>query len=819
MSYATDRQKFDQERFHIVELDVPRCSRQFGVAPCLATGAACFNTAGTCTYRAALELSELTTYRFCSATAPLPPTATTASGGNATTAVTFDTGISLPFGGAAGGNPDVMIPSLSADPRVTDPTLDLEGGLGVRGKVSISLVDHPFGDDQFNADPYLTSRSYDPLEQGTFWSKFRARDPYFVGRTLRVYDGFVVDGAVRKSDMRRQTFVVENIDVGDGSATITGKDLLKLADNDRAKFPRATNAQLASAISAGDTSLTVSYFGLDLDSALPLAGGKIRIDDEVMSYASRSGGVLSGLVRGVNNTPAASHDAEASVQLCREFNAQAHVIIATLLTEGAGIDPAFLPLSQWAAEIAAEYPSNLNGIITEPTGVQDLLKEICATAQTYLWWDPETQTVQLRVSKKPVVTGSIVTDEANILAGSYKATEKPEMRISQVWVYYGIRNPVTDLEDAANYELLHVRADLPSETPEEYGTQRVRVIYSRWITRNNKTAAVALATKLGQRFGKGVREITVELPLRDLNWGLGDTLGIRHRLTTDATGAPLTVYGQITARAVSNTVSYTALEHPLAAIDGDEGGFTLYPQTTITNTAPAASLRALYDDPAVGRFPPGTIPPPTGVVFIVEAGVVLAGRPGVLVGDWSDLELAAGYPIPLELRIAGSVTGHGGAGGDAGAYQTDGQDGGNAIEAHYPIEIVMVTAESLIGAGGGGGGSHSYVTGDTGSLLFCGGGGGASFGATGSGAHPARPLAALTTGAPGVTLSGGGPSGVKTGSSGAGGALGLPGLVGVKADPSAALTAGGAAGAAIITNGHAVTVTNSVGATVIGGII
>ena len=783
------------EKIFIVELDVPICSRTFGVGPCEATGEPCFNTSGTCKFRAALDTLGLPqTYRFCTNMAPLP--------------LQVDTKTAL-------------LPSLAADPRITAPQLDLSGGLGVRGAATIELIDHPFDDRQFNADPYVDTRTYDPYEQGTFWTKYRARDPYYVGRTIRVIEGEVIGGEINPSYLSTKTYIVEQIKQSDGRVTISAKDVLKLADDKRAKYPLATNAELDGAISSGSSSLTVIYSGADIDTALPDTGGIVRIDDELMTYTSRTGLTLSGLTRGQYGTQADAHSDEADVQLAVEFDDQLHLIIQELLTVGAGISSTFIPIGTWAAEVNNQYATKINGVIAEPTGVNKLLKEISDTTQSYLWWDAESRTIQLRISKPP--TGaSTIYDADTLLAGSYSVKDKPDARISQVWVYYGVRNPVRDLDEASNYELLHVRADLDSESREEYDSQRVRKIFSRWINRNNKTAAVILASKLGQRFGKTPREVALTVPAQG-GLGpveLGDTFGVTHRLATDAFGNPELIYFQTAQRSEGDNIKLLGLEHPEPRIlPGDpDTGFILYPASVSDNTGPAADLRQLYDGPG-GRFPAGTIPPDTGVTFVIESAVVLAGRPGITTGDWSDLETAAGYPIPIKLQIAGVVSGHGGQGGNAYAGPTadDGQDGGNAIELEN--DLTIETIDGTVAAGGGGGGAAAYVTPAFGTVLFVGGAGGASYGLGGTGTTTGE-AGDLSTGGTGSQQSGDSAP-VYTAESGDGGNWNQPGLPGTVTPTPVDLYdegLGGAKGDAIVQNGF--TLTNSAGTgNIIGDIV
>ncbi len=69
----------------------------------------------------------------------------------------------------------------------------------------------------------------------------------------------------------------------------------------------ASGVTLASAIGAGDTSLTLTDAG-----AFPTSG-TILIDQEQISYTGKSGNTLTGLTRGVNGTTAAAHNAGTAV--------------------------------------------------------------------------------------------------------------------------------------------------------------------------------------------------------------------------------------------------------------------------------------------------------------------------------------------------------------------------------------------------------------------------------------------------------------------------------------------------------------------------
>jgi hypothetical protein len=67
--------------------------------------------------------------------------------------------------------------------------MSLGSSLGTRASLTIIFRDHPHSDTGPGGDKYLASRSYDPFSQGTFWGKFRARQPFLRGQALRWITG------------------------------------------------------------------------------------------------------------------------------------------------------------------------------------------------------------------------------------------------------------------------------------------------------------------------------------------------------------------------------------------------------------------------------------------------------------------------------------------------------------------------------------------------------------------------------------------------------------------------------------------------------
>ena len=71
-------------------------------------------------------------------------------------------------------------------------------------------------------------RNYIASELGTFWSKFRARNPFYKFKEVRVYSGFIVDGEYDADNMQKSTYVIDSLSVSNGMCRIVAKDILTL---------------------------------------------------------------------------------------------------------------------------------------------------------------------------------------------------------------------------------------------------------------------------------------------------------------------------------------------------------------------------------------------------------------------------------------------------------------------------------------------------------------------------------------------------------------------------------------------------------------
>lgn len=571
-----------REPLQLVQIDQDYCAETYGSAPCTAavptTGAIkCFNTRKTCQDPDNFNRSTLT-LTFAKPISNLPRDQ-----------IYFPT-----------------VQSVSTNPTVLNigDASDDKGPLGTRATVTVVLKDHP--DSDVVTDPYLSGRSYVASDQGTFWSKWLARNPYYQNRPLRVYDGYVGQAI---GSMVVRNYLIESIDGPDsaGNVTIKAKDVLKLADDKRATAPAASPGELRSAITDSATSIDISNA---TTSDYP-APGTVRINDEVLTYTGVTDNTtyitLTGCVRGTDNTTAAAHSVNDAVQWCLRYEDQyCYEIAEDLLTTYGNISASYIPTADWTTEgsrwLSSFYFDDV--LITEPVGVNKLLGELTRDCSFFIWWDERDQEIKMRAVRPNTDTPAEFTDNYTIIADSGRVNVRPQDRISQIWIYYNRIDPTQDVDKAASYLNLRIKADLNAESVNEYGEQRIEIIYSRFLQ-----SLAQVATTQGRilsRFRNNPRVITIRADAKDRDTWTGDIVNLTSSLVTDVTGAQVSTQCQvISAREVE---SGTMVEYKLVFDDyaGQWGGWQDNAATDWASTTPADRTNKVYWTDANGENPDGS---------------------------------------------------------------------------------------------------------------------------------------------------------------------------------------------------------------------
>lgn len=576
----------------IVEIDFPRCQLTYGNAPCTAqigvTGTIkCFNTARTCQDRENYD-EGIETIRF------IRPSA----------------------------DPDSYsaIPSLrgiSITPAVIEPGLSI----GKRETAQVVFEDHP--DSDVLTDPYFSERTYDPLAQGTFWGKIRARIPSLRGAELRIYRGEDGDDI---ADMDSWTYYIETIDgPSSGRFTIKAKDPLKFLDGGRAQAPVVTPGVLGNALtdSSGDVVANLSPSGVG-DAYYP-SSGEVAIGGSEVCAFTRIGDVMT-LTRGQAGTDIEAHDEDEGMQLVLVYSGESPAdIIYDLLTVYTDIDPLWIPLSDWQTEMANYINRLYTARIAEPTAVSVLINEIIEQVGLVMWADLMEERINLTALRPVSSTAEVITED-RIVEGSFRSKEQLDKRVSQAWTYIGQRNPLAELTDRANYKSVVVSLD-ETGADEEYGNQpAIKKIFSRWITSSNRTAASRLNELLLARYRDPPRRISFHLWREDMPPSLGRGSRVNHYELQSETGGSVNLSTQV--------VSLEATEE-VFEIESEELDFTISTDQKIVfidESGININLRELYDE----IYGAPTIY--DKVIFIIESGVVI-GTP------WRDYN---GAPIPSE---------------------------------------------------------------------------------------------------------------------------------------------------------------------------
>jgi hypothetical protein len=500
---------FAREPLQVVEIVQPLCALTFGVAPCTATGDECWNTDATCKDVANLDLTDEIVMRF------VAPAANRAL--------------------AAGFQPSTAIPALVS--VQTAPTvLNVGAGnedmspLGLRAVAQVVVKDFPSNDVGF--DPYLSARAYDPVTRGSFWTKWLARNPFHVGYTLRVYDGFFGDDL---SAMIKREYSIERIDLTRDAVQITAKDILRRVTDTDVTAPDLSRGALAAGITNSESSLTVAGAVL---ADYP-ASGWVRIGDEIIQYTSRatSGSNLSftGLTRARLGTSASAHSQGDRVQRVLAYVDQPFSdIIYDLLTEWGGIPTAYIDKTAWDDEFT-EWRElyRFTAYLSDPVSVQRLVGELCQQGLANVWWDERVQEILFR-AQRPNFSPDTITQEGEIVADSVVVTEHPNQRASQVYVYHSLRSPVLPLGEKSSYASAEAFIDVDKER--QYGEAQVKEIFCRWV----RTGVIArsLGSAYLLRFRDVRRHITFNLTAKDIaNLWTGDVIQVRHFLDVDFTGA------------------------------------------------------------------------------------------------------------------------------------------------------------------------------------------------------------------------------------------------------------------------------------------
>jgi hypothetical protein len=502
-----------RQRIQIAQLDQPICVNTFGVAPCTAEGTPCYNTRKTCqdTVNYDDEDSVLSFFWHTECENPLllPGVFPTLTGVSTRPAV---------------------VNIASADP-------DKEP-LGMRAEATVTLRDHPYHDRY--VDPYFRQRGYNPLNRGTFWAKWLARNDNYEGLEVILYDGFEGE---QIDEMQPSYYQLDKITGpgSDGVVTLHLTDVLKRADNDRATVPPISNGYLLDAISDTDTELTLfppgAGDGYPSSGVITIAGRQ-----EIIEY-TRTGDVL-GLTRGASPSAYAAGDI---VQIAEILDSvRLDIFVRRWLVDYVGVPSEWISASEWGAEVTENLPlAVFSAAFYRPTGANELIGEVLRDAGAYLVPNILQKKIELRVLRSLPVS-KIISDDGEILLGSFRQTRRPELRLTQLWLFFNQRDVFGSANDPGNFSRWLVTA---SPGAEFANSQKIKRIYSRFLRLDNLSLIEQTVGRIVERYGAEPVEYEFALDGVDASaLGLGQVAVLNHREIVDQHGSRADAVVQVVSR-------------------------------------------------------------------------------------------------------------------------------------------------------------------------------------------------------------------------------------------------------------------------------
>lgn len=362
-----------------------------------------------------------------------------------------------------------------------------------------------------------------------FWAVWTARNMFFGGMELVIYEGYVGDTLAA---MRQRLYILDGIDGPDGTGAVTlrGVSPLMLAEAKRSLFPPAMTMTLVNDLT--DVALTARVttdLETNLSQTMGIGGSKmIIIGSEMINYSGYttvSPGVfdLTLTARGVGNTVAAAAGVNTRVGRVGLFDdVETWKCGEYLLGNWTPVTPARINSALWAEEGDTYLPTfRSRTYVTTPTPVTDLMGEICQQGMFHTWYDEYVQLVQMQAVRPPKGAIFSLTGATEILADSAKLRREPESLLTRVFVYYAPRDPLKlGNGNEANYRNVSGQIEVTNEGPQAANGPRVLEIFARWV--QTEAHAFQIISRVLMRYRDVPRFLSVHVSAKDQTLTIGD---------------------------------------------------------------------------------------------------------------------------------------------------------------------------------------------------------------------------------------------------------------------------------------------------------
>jgi hypothetical protein len=436
------------------------------------------------------------------------------------------------------GNPDEPTDQIKIFPCLESVTaastkLNVNGSdqdydpLGRRATLDFSVKDSV--SSGIGRDPYVSERETDPRTLSTFWRKELVRQKFGkVDALVRVYDGYAGE---RFETYRERSYFLNRANSSEDRIDFYARDTLSKIEFNKVQVPAQSTGQLSADIDAVVTSIAVVG---DLTLEYP-AAGTLRVNDELMTYTARAYAdpdtTFTGITRATDGSTADDHAETDVVQICKRYtSATVTEVLFDLLIEEGGISGQLVDqLGIEAEDITYLSAYVLNALITEPTGASRLIGKLSEEASFYIWDDERSQKIRMRASRALANSDieKAFTYEDNIIAASFKKTEKPDQRINFIDFFYNPRDYAGDLEKPSNFANVLQVLNSTTSQPDQYGgSLQLRQIYSTFIS--TQAQANQTGSRLSLRYADIPTEVVFYVDAKDRDTWVGDYVTISH---------------------------------------------------------------------------------------------------------------------------------------------------------------------------------------------------------------------------------------------------------------------------------------------------
>lgn len=395
---------------------------------------------------------------------------------------------------------------------------------------------------------------------GTFWPRFLAihsnfSNPEFYA-ILKV--GFVEAGGAESDFQTKGKFLIRKITLENFKARIKCSDRLRLTAQSIPAQISDTNV-LVGVYSSGTTTLTVTDGSeitppsvgypttLFIDEG-GIAEEKVNVTDinaNVLTVQrGRWGTSASGGVGGESFVEVVEFGTEDATPSDPPAGGNPIDFVVEMLAR-AGLTSSELDTAGFEADRDTYIPTDVGAgtgplwrrTITEPTDIEEMIKEIRDTINLFVWVD-ESQMVTGKLYEFSAA-GTTFTDDANLVEGSVSILYDHEQRITRVLMAYGL-TAGADASDLANYTKVRLQIDADAEDRTYYGGDfRQKTILSPWIPSTETFSAPYFTPRILAKFRHGIRPISGRLEIKDEGTEIGDLVAIDSRQITDEFGVNL----------------------------------------------------------------------------------------------------------------------------------------------------------------------------------------------------------------------------------------------------------------------------------------